>query len=203
MSKHSFNYLALGDSYTIGEGVALFESFPCQVVQLLRKKGLTIHAPEIVAKTGWTTFELADQLLHMSLAPHYDFVTLAIGVNNQYRNLLPADYRSDFEFLIRKALHFTTEQSSRVIVLSIPDWGHTPFAHGRNRRKISEEIDLFNELNHEITSRYRCQYLDVTTPLRNFGIDESPVVADKLHPSAKAYTTWALEVADVISREAR
>jgi len=102
MTKHNFTYLALGDSYTIGESVPLHESFPYQTVQLLRKNGLYFHAAEIIAKTGWTTFELAEHILHSRLNDHYDFVTLLIGVNNQYRSLSVEDYKTDFEFLLRK-----------------------------------------------------------------------------------------------------
>ncbi len=201
MSGDSYTYLALGDSYTIGEGVPLYESFPYQVVQLLRKQGIPVHAPEIIAKTGWTTFELADQLLQRSLEHYYDFVTLAIGVNNQYRNLIQADYRSDFEFLIKKAICLTKEQPSRVIVLSIPDWGQTPFAHGKNRGKISDEINAFNLVNHEIATHHNCSYIDITSPLRAMGIDDSLLTADQLHPSGRAYANWATQVAAVITTQ--
>lgn len=102
MTKHYFTYLALGDSYSIGEGVPLHESFPYQVVQLLRNKGLHIHAPEIVANTGWTTLELAEHILHTKFSESYDFVTLLVGVNNQYRSLNAEDYKNDFEFLLKK-----------------------------------------------------------------------------------------------------
>src|SRR5688572_11620272 len=107
MTRHFSSYLALGDSYTIGELVPLYESFPYQAVQLLRGEGLHFHAPEIVAKTGWTTSELAEHLLHTKLNEHYDFVTLLVGVNNQYRGLPIDDFKSDLEFLLKKALHFS------------------------------------------------------------------------------------------------
>jgi len=96
--KHTYSLLCLGDSYTVGEGIALHQSFPYQLVQILRSKGLSFHAPEIVAETGWTTFELAEHILHSHLHEHYDFVTLLIGVNNQYRNLSLEDYKKDVEF---------------------------------------------------------------------------------------------------------
>ena len=98
MTRHYFSYLALGDSYTIGESVPLHEGFPYQVVQLLRKKGIHFHAPEVVAKTGWTSFELADHILHTTLNEQYDFVSLLIGVNNQYRGLPVADFKEEFQF---------------------------------------------------------------------------------------------------------
>ena len=140
MTKHHFTYLALGDSYTIGESVALHQSFPYQTVQLLRKNGLHFHAPEIVAQTGWTSFELAEHLLHTSLNDTYDFVTLLIGVNNQYRGLGIEDYHNNFEFLLKKSLHYTSDKPERVIVLSIPDWTATPF-FGKNNdaTKVGKE----------------------------------------------------------------
>src|SRR5882724_6481681 len=147
MTKHIFSYLALGDSYTVGEAVPLNESFPYQTVQLLRKSNLHFHAPEIIAKTGWTTVELAEHILHTRLNEHYDFVTLLIGVNNQYRELSIGDYSNDFEFLLRKAIHFAGEKKENVIILSIPDWAVTAFAKKRDTKKITIEIDAYNKIN--------------------------------------------------------
>ena len=162
MTKHHFTLLALGDSYTIGEGVPLHESFPYQTIQLLRKNGFHIHAPEIVAQTGWTTFELAEHILHTKLNEHYDFVTLLIGVNNQYRGLSAEDYEADFEFLLKKAIHFAAEKSNHVIVLSIPDWGVTPFAKESDTKKIAEEIEAFNLINKNISTQHKVQYVEIT-----------------------------------------
>src|SRR5215470_5896302 len=153
MTKHYFTYLALGDSYTVGEGVPFDESYPYQTVQLLRKSGLHIHAPEIVARTGWTTLELAEHILHTKFSEDYDFVTLLIGVNNQYRGLSADDYRNDFQYLLKKALHFADDKNDHVIVLSIPDWGVTPFAKDRDDKKITEEINVFNAINKSISKQ--------------------------------------------------
>lgn len=196
MTRHFSTYLALGDSYTIGEALPLYDSFPYQTLQILRKKGFHFHAPEIVAKTGWTTSELAEHLLHTRLNEHYDFVTLLIGVNNQYRGLSINDYRSDFEFLLKKALHFTNNKTERVTVISIPDWGITPFAAGRERDKIGSEIDLFNEAKKSLTTQYEVDYIDITTSQRADGADNEFIAADKLHPSAKEYAKWAYKVAE-------
>ncbi len=196
MSKHIYSYLALGDSYTIGEGCALHESFPYQLVQILRNKSLHFHAPEILAKTGWTTAELAAHVLHTKLNTQYDFVTLAIGVNNQFKNLPVSDYKNDFEFLLKKALHFTGEQSSRVIVLSIPDWGATPFAQGKNSLKIASEIDTFNAVNHEISVSHKVHYVNINPGTREAGKNKLMIADDKLHYSAKEHLRWATEVAD-------
>lgn len=198
MTKHIFSLLALGDSYTIGEGVPVFENFPYQTVQLLRKKGFHFHAPELVAKTGWTTFELAEHILHTSLNEHYDFVTLLIGVNNQYRNLESSEYKTDFEFLLKKAIHYAEEKPDHVFVLSIPDWGVTPFAKEKNRQKIATEIDEYNMLNKQIAQQYKVHYLDITTPLRSVADDDNFIAADGLHPSGKAYAQWAEMLARMI-----
>jgi lysophospholipase L1-like esterase len=198
MSKHIHSYLALGDSYTIGESLPLHESFPYQAVQQLRKKGHAFHAPEIVAKTGWTTAELAEHLIHTQLNHLYDFVTLLIGVNNQYRGLGSDDYASDFEFLLKKALHFAGEKTDHVIVLSIPDWGVTPFAEGRDRKQIASEIDGFNSINKTISEKFSCQYIDITPGTREAANEEALLAADKLHPSGKEYERWAVNVAELI-----
>ncbi len=199
MSKHLYSYLALGDSYTIGESLPIYESFPYQAVQNLRQTGHTIHAPEIVAKTGWTTTELAEHLIHNVLNQHYDFVSLLIGVNNQYRGLAAADYENDFGFLLKKAIHFAAEKPSNVAVLSIPDWGCTPFAAGKNKKEITKEIDAFNAINKRIAEKYRCPYIDITPGTREVANDASLLAADKLHPSAKEYERWADRLVQVFS----
>lgn len=196
MTKHYHSWLALGDSYTIGEAVPLHESFPYQALQMIRKAGTHFHAPEIVAKTGWTTAELAEHLLHIKLNDQYDFVTLLIGVNNQYRELLPEDYKTDLEFLLKKALHFTGNNPERVIVISIPDWGTTPFAKGRNRKKIAAEIDDYNTAKRSLAEKYGVHFTDITASQRADGNEADFIAADKLHPSAKEYIKWARQVAD-------
>ncbi len=201
MTKHYHSYLALGDSYTIGEAVPIYESFPYQTVQLLRKKGYHFHAPEIVAKTGWTTFELADHLINHELNDHYDFVTLLIGVNNQYRGLALADYKTDFEFLLKKAIHFTSNK--KVFVVSIPDWGTTPFAEGRDKKKIAKEIDEYNSAKKAITEKYKVTFIDITTAQRRDSDDTGFVASDKLHPSVKEYAKWAALVADKMKEQIR
>ena len=201
MSKHTHTYLALGDSYTIGDSLPLYDSFPYQLVQLLRARGHHFHAPEMVAKTGWTTSELAEHLIHTRLNPQYDFVTLLIGVNNQYREEKMKDYKNDFEFLLKKAIHFAAEKSQHVIVLSIPDWGVTPFAEGRDRNKIATEIDAYNAINSNLAGRYHCQYLNITTGTRETENDATLLAEDKLHPSAKEYQRWAAAAADKFKTE--
>jgi lysophospholipase L1-like esterase len=195
MTKHYHSWLALGDSYTIGEAVALHESFPYQALQLLRKTGQHFYAPEIVAKTGWTTFELAEHLLHTRLNEQYDFVTLSIGVNNQYRGLPIEDYKTDVEFLIKKAIHFAGNKAERVIVISIPDWGATPFAVDRDKSKIGLEIDDHNEAKKLLSEKYSVAFIDITTDQRAEEDNAAFVASDKLHPSGKEYAKWAEKVA--------
>ena len=200
MTKHYFTFLALGDSYTIGEAVPLHESFPYQTVQLLRSNGLHIHAPEIVATTGWTTLELAEHILHTKLNEDYDFVSLLIGVNNQYRGSSAEDYKNDFEFLLKKALHFADDKNDRVVILSIPDWSVTPFAKSHDKKKIAEEIDAFNKINAAVSKQYKVHYLDIIKSSREAANDEALLAADGLHPSGKEYAKWAEQLAAIIEK---
>ena len=195
MSQKSISYLALGDSYTVGEGVPLAESYPYQAVQILRKKGLNLQAPEIVAKTGWTTSELLAGINGTKFLPNYDMVTLLIGVNNQYRGQTVEIYADEFESLLKLAIAFAGNEKRRVAVLSIPDWGATPFAEGRDRAKITEEINAFNVISKRISLQYKVQYIDITPGTRLAGQEPSLVTKDKLHPSGKEYAKWAEKVA--------
>jgi len=200
MTKHYYSYLALGDSYTIGEGLPLYESYPYQVLQLLRKKDIHMHAPEVIARTGWTSTELAEHLLHTRLNEQYDFVTLSIGVNNQYRGLDIDDYKNDVEFLLHKAIHFAGEKQHHVIVLSIPDWSVTPFAKDRKQQKIAEEINAFNQVNRQLADLYKVRYIDVTQSSRSAAIDQSLLAADQLHYSSLEYAKWARQIASLMEQ---
>ncbi|HZG69851.1 MAG TPA: GDSL-type esterase/lipase family protein, partial [Herpetosiphonaceae bacterium] len=144
-------YLALGDSYTIGEGVAAEERWPEQLVQLLRAEGIGLAAPEIVARTGWTTGELIAGMSQAHPNGLFDLVSLLIGVNNQYRGLPPAAFESELLLLLRHAVALAGSCAGRVLVASIPDWGVTPFAAGRDRTDIAEQIDTFNRIKHAAT----------------------------------------------------
>ena len=191
-------YLALGDSYTIGEAIPLHESFPYQVIQLLRREGYDIYAPEIIAKTGWTTDELLSAISNMKLLPHYDYVSLLIGVNNQYRGRAIEEYKQQFTTLLKKSIRFASNDPGRVIVLSFPDWGVTPFAKDRDRKKISEEIDQFNSINRGLAIQHSSHYVEITTGSRDAANDPELIAADGLHPSAKEYKRWAMKVSDII-----
>ena len=150
-SQKKYTYLALGDSYTIGESVPSEKNFPHQVVALLQKEKISIDEPAIIAKTGWTTDELQEQLSRVRLAVPFDFVTLLIGVNNQYRGRSATEYAQQFEELLQQSIGYAGDKANHVIVLSIPDWGVTPFAKDRDRNKIAKEIDAFNAINEKIS----------------------------------------------------
>lgn len=202
-TKASRSLLALGDSYTIGEMVPDIMNFPNQLQRILNERGFAFAAPRIIAKTGWTTGELQDAIAKENITNHYDFVTLLIGVNNQYRGQDTAAYATGFESLLRQAIGFAGRQAAHVIVLSIPDWGVTPFAagSGRDTRQISREIDAYNDINKRITSAYQVNYIDITPDTRLAADDPSLLATDGLHPSGKAYGRWAAEVAAVIEKK--
>lgn len=195
--KH-YTYLALGDSYTIGEAVPATENFPNQTVRLLKDSGYKFESPEIIAKTGWTTDELQTAINKHEFRSSYDFVTLLIGVNNQYRGRTVENYKPEFESLLQQAIQFSGNRPDHVIVLSIPDWSATPFAADRDRKQIANEIDLFNEANKLISEKYKVKYLDITPGTREAAHDLSLVAADGLHPSGKEYSRWALQLKGII-----
>lgn len=189
--QSSHTLLCLGDSYTIGERVLPIENFPNQTIGLLRKAGYAFSDPEIVAKTGLTTDELQAAIDKHSFKDSYDFVTLLIGVNNQYRGRPVEEYKPEFESLLKQAIQFANNNAEHVIVLSIPDWGATPFASDRNTKQISIEIDSYNSTNRAIAEQYKVGYIDITAASREAAKDRSLVATDGLHPSAKEYTKWS------------
>jgi len=190
--------LALGDSYTIGESVLEKDRWPNQLIDLLNEKGDNFSSPEIIAKTGWTTGELIEAIKESNLQGIFDLVSLQIGVNNQYRGNSLAEYKIEFKDLLNKAVNFANRNKKMVVVVSIPDWGVTPFAAGRDRSKISEEINLFNAANREIAEEMGVLHVEITEESRNATIDLSLIAEDGLHPSAKMYTQWAEAVLKVI-----
>jgi lysophospholipase L1-like esterase len=193
-----YSYLALGDSYTIGEQVRIHESFPYQTVQLLRKSNFSFYAPEIVAVTGFTADELNTLIDETKLLPQYDFVSLLIGVNNQYRGRSIENFAEEFEALIKRAIVFAGNNANHVFVLSIPDWGGTQFAADRDNKKIASEIDAFNTVCESVSKKYKTHFIDITASQRIDGSKEEFLAADKLHPSGKEYTKWATLVSNGI-----
>jgi lysophospholipase L1-like esterase len=183
-------FLALGDSYTIGEGVAAQDRWPVQLAALLRSHGIAIGDPEIIARTGWTTDELQSAIGRESPHGPYALVTLLIGVNNQYRGRSITEYRAQFTDLLTQAIALAGGQSTRVLVLSIPDWGVTPFAAGKDQAQIAGDIDRFNAVNREVTVGRGARYVDITPDSRT-ATDAGSFAVDGLHPSGMAYRRWA------------
>jgi len=199
--KKLYSYLALGDSYTIGQSVMPSENFPNQTVQLLNQQNYNFKSPEILATTGWTTDELQTNINNHTFTPPYDFVSLLIGVNNQYRGRTVENYKPEFESLLKQAIQFAGGNANRVIVVSIPDWGVTPFADGRDRAQIAKEIDDYNAANRYISEIYKVHYIDITPDSREAATDPSLVAGDGLHPSAKEYAKWAQKVFAAIKQQ--
>jgi lysophospholipase L1-like esterase len=195
-----YSLLCLGDSYTIGESLPLHESFPYQLVQLLRKDQHLFYAPEIVAKTGWTSFELLAHIEQTQLNHQYDFVTLLVGVNNQYRGLSTTDFSVDFEILLRKAIKLVGNNCKKVVVISIPDWGVTPFAKDRDAKQIANEIDAYNGVCELMAQKFQVNYVSITNDTRLAANDISLLANDQLHYSAKEHAIWAKKVFKEIAR---
>jgi lysophospholipase L1-like esterase len=189
-------YLALGDSYTIGESVPEEERWPNQLARLIElspqfegsRRDVEVTT---IACTGWTTSELWDGMQEREITPPYDLVSLLIGVNNQYRGYDIEQYREQFVFLLNKSVEYTGGDPSRVVVLSIPDWGVTPFAWGRDTTQIAKEIDVFNIVNREESVKANVHYVDITPLSREALSDPSLIAQDGLHPSGKMYAEWA------------
>jgi lysophospholipase L1-like esterase len=186
-------FLALGDSYTIGEGVAPIERWPMQLAELLRARGIAIDQPEIVAQTGWTTDELSTAMDAHAFHPPYALVTLLIGVNNQYRGRDLENYGKEFRTLLERAIVMAGKRPQRVVVVSIPDWGVTRFGResGRDQTKIARELDAYNAANAKIAKILHVAYIDVTAASRKGGDQPAMLVSDGLHPSAAMYHLWA------------
>jgi lysophospholipase L1-like esterase len=202
-SIQTHSILCLGDSYTIGESATENQRFPEQAVALLRKAKYNFSAPDIVAKTGWTTDELAEAIKQSKLKSQYDFVTLLIGVNNQYRERDLGNYRQEFAALLQTALKFAGNKKERVIIISIPDWGVTPFIAQDGKRRsaqtVGRQIDSFNSVNKSIAAEQGIFYIDITPHSRRAKKDRALIANDGLHPSGKMYNYWARKVAERIA----
>lgn len=183
-------FLALGDSYTIGEAVAVAQRWPVQLADSLSDAGFIMADPEIIAQTGWTTGELKEGIQSVDPQGPYQLVSLLIGVNNQYRKLDTAAYRLEFKELLQTAISFAGNKPSKVIVVSIPDYGVTPFAQNMDPEKIAAEIDAFNLLNQQETQQAGAAYVNVTPISRQAAFDPSLIAGDGLHPSGKMYKAW-------------
>jgi len=189
--ESGMRYLALGDSYTIGEGAGEQDRWPVQLAGLLRARGVDLGDPHIIAVTGWTTDELSAAIDREDPRGSFALVSLLIGVNNQYRGRSSAEYRTQFAALLQRAISFAGGEAGRVIVVSIPDWGVTPFAEGRDRAQIAAEIDAFNRINREETERLGARYVDITPQSRAIAGNAAAFAPDGLHYSGTTYAEWA------------
>lgn len=193
----AFRFLALGDSYTIGERVSVEDRWPNQLAELLKAEDIQTDNT-IIARTGWSVDELWEGIQANPPEGTYDLVTLLIGVNDQYRGYPIEWYRKKFRFMLEKAVLYTGGHPDRVIVLSIPDWGFTPVAAARgDTEPISQEIDAYNVINLEETKAIGAQYVDVTIISRMALDDFELITGDRLHPSGKMYAMWAEKVLPV------
>lgn len=189
-------FLALGDSYTIGQSVSEAERFPNQTVSLLRAQNIKINDPKIIATTGWTTKNLIDALNANPPQNNYDVVSLLIGVNNQYQGRSIDEYKTEFTLLLNRAIQYANNKPTHVFVLSIPDYSVTPFASGSDKAKIAAEIDQFNSANKTISLQLGVNYFDITSISRE--ADPALIANDGLHPSGKQYKRWADLLAPII-----
>ena len=192
----SKTFLALGDSYTIGQSVSETQRYTTHTVLLLRSQGIEINDAKIIATTGWTTKNLIDALNTTDLATNFDVVTLLIGVNNQYQGRSIDEYKTEFAWLVNRAIQYANNRPSHVFVLSIPDYSNTPFASGSDKAKIASEIDQFNLANKSISLQFGVNYLDITPISRES--DPELLSGDDLHPSGKQYKRWADLLAPMI-----
>ena len=183
-------YLALGDSYTIGQSVPDYERFPVQTVVYLRAKNISIKDADIIAVTGWTTGDLLNALNTNPPKENYSFVTLLIGVNNQYQGRTLDEYKLQFTELLNRSIAYAGNNKQHVFVLSIPDYSVTPFADGRDTTQIAKEIDEFNEANKAITLNAGVNYINITDISRDAKKDASLIAKDGLHPSEIQYNKW-------------
>jgi lysophospholipase L1-like esterase len=195
----TLSYLALGDSYTIGESVKEKERWPVQLAKALTKKGIRVAPPRIIATTGWRTDNLKEAIIKAELKNEYDLVSLLIGVNNQYQGKPASQYAQEFEELLTMAIQLAQGKSSNVFVVSIPDYGYTPFGVPK-KETISKEIDEFNAINQQIAEQHKVAYYSITEISRH-GLDDPTLVAeDGLHPSGKMYSLWVNHISEKFVR---
>ncbi len=194
-------FLALGDSYTSGEAVIQSESFPFQLADKLRAAGVKIETPHVIANTGWTTINLLVALKEEPLEEKYDFVTVLIGVNNQYVKRSLTEYRTHFVEILNKAISHSRGGRATVYVLSIPDWTVTPFGKLKDTKLESASVDMYNDVNREESRNANVNYLDITAASRIAETDDSYTSIDGLHPSYKMYKDWADKLYPLVKKE--
>ncbi len=197
MNKDGYIFLALGASYTIGEAVDVDKRWPVQLAHRLREDSIKID-PVIVATTGWTTDELISGIVKADVEGPYGFVSLLIGVNNQYRGYPVEQYEKEFKVLLDQAIGFAGGNPYNVMVVSIPDYGMTPFAKKKmlDEEKIASELDNYNAIAEKISKLRDVKFFDITPISREAKEDPTLIASDGLHPSGKMYEMWVDKMYD-------
>lgn len=198
-SGGSISYLALGDSYTIGQGVASpAERWPNQLAVLARAQGIDLADPDVIARTGWTTSDLLDALDAAPPRTTYGLVSLLIGVNDQYDGFPVETFRAGFRKLLGRATAYAGGRAQRVVVLSIPDWGRAPFAASRDQAYIARQIDQFNTVAQAECQQAGIAFVNITPLTRNAG--PTDFVADRLHYSGAGMAAWAQQALGTVKQ---
>jgi len=189
----SYSFLALGDSYTVGEAVSYEESWPSQFVDYALERGIDFKNPELIAQTGWKTYDLLNAIKSSNLSVKYDFISLLIGVNNQFNSRPLSEFEDDLNEILTE-INYLKKGNSKVIVISIPDWGYSPYGSSYDRDRISDEIDQFNNILKKISEQNNLNFVDVTQ-ISRLAIKEPNLIAeDKLHPSGLMYLEWVEKI---------
>ncbi|MEQ9279816.1 MAG: SGNH/GDSL hydrolase family protein [Balneola sp.] len=188
--KNNISYLALGDSYTIGEAVSEEQRWPVQLTEKLNEAGIHVDDPLIIAKTGWTTDELQKAIVEKNPKTDYDLVSLLIGVNNQYRGYPIDQYKKEFKELLLQAVAFADGDTTKVFVVSIPNYGVTPFGIEKGEEKIRQELLVYDSIADSISSAYNIPFINITPISEKAKKDSSYIASDQLHPSGKQYIEW-------------
>ena len=192
-NNESYSFLALGDSYTVGEGVSYEESWPSQFVDYALDRGIDFKNPELIAQTGWKTYDLLDAIKSSNLSVKYDFISLLIGVNNQFNSRPLTEFEDDLNEILTE-INYLKKGNSKVIVISIPDWGYSPYGSSYDRDRISDEIDQFNNILKKISEQNNLNFVDVTQ-ISRLAIKEPNLISeDKLHPSGLMYLEWVEKI---------
>ena len=192
-NNESYSFLALGDSYTVGEGVSYEESWPSQFVDYALERGIDFKNPELIAQTGWKTYDLLDAIKSSNLSVKYDFISLLIGVNNQFNSRPLSEFEDDLNEILTE-INYLKKGNSKVIVISIPDWGYSPYGSSYDRDRISDEIDQFNNILKKISEQNNLNFVDVTQ-ISRLAIKEPNLISeDKLHPSGLMYLEWVEKI---------
>lgn len=193
-------YLALGDSYTIGTGIEEANNWPNQLADSLTANGLPVDTTQIIATNGWTTTDLKNGIEHENPDSAFGLVSLLIGVNNQYQGLEVDLYRSEFRELLEQAIAFAANDTGNVFVVSIPNYGVTPFAASRNPVTIRQEIEVYNDIAKQISAEYNIPFINITSISELAANEASLLASDELHPSAKMYAMWIEEMLPTITK---